>query len=210
MNNHAATVSLSFATFWDTIDNMFFTPDFATYEYMTFFNSPNAFKLLVLGLYFGIVLAALCMYYNKRFLGNFVRRLDSCACLSPESAMTLEQLSYGKNILIKLSLLRGYSLRKTVACVEGESTKNADNSSRMGGYSKNKLDFSSARFYLPKEKRDVALMRFDARGSSWVTLLLTAVVGILVVVAVFKIAPFIVGFIENALAGFSSEPDVLN
>ena len=39
-----AIFTLSFATFLDTIDNMFFTPDFKTYEHLTFFNDSGAFK----------------------------------------------------------------------------------------------------------------------------------------------------------------------
>ena len=200
-----AIFTLSFATFLDTIDNMFFTPDFKTYEHLTFFNDSGAFKLLVFGLYFGLVLASLCMFYNKHFLGGFVRTLDKNGCLSPESAMTLEELSYGKNFLIKLSLLHGYSLRRVV----GHVAKDAENSTRVGGYSK-KIDFNGDKFYLPVEKRDTAVTRFNEKGSGWVSVLLTALIGIVVVVIVFQIAPFIVELIDNSLSGFTPENDVLN
>ena len=201
---------LSFATFWDSVDRMFFTPDFKTYEHLTFFNSPNAFKLLVLGMYFGVILASLCMLYNKRFIGGFIRKLDSEACLSPESAKTLNELSYGNKLLIKWSLARGNLLRNIVRRAENESEENAENSTRAGGYSKKRIDFENARFYIPAEKRDVVIGRFDAKGSTWLSVALTAVIGIIVVVVIFKIAPFIVGLIDESLSGFSSEPDVLN
>lgn len=201
---------LSFATFWDNIDRIFFTPDFKTYEHLTFFNSPNAFKLLVLGMYFGVVIASLCMLYNKKFVGGFVRKLDTNACLSPENAMTLEELGYGKNFLIKHSLAKGNLLRNIVRRAEDESEKCADNSTRVGGYSKKRIDFTVARFYIPAKKRDSAVTRFDDRGTTWLSVILTAVIGIIAVVLIFKIAPFIVDLIDTSLSGFTGEPDVLN
>lgn len=201
---------LSFATFWDTIDRVLFTPNFETYEHLTFFNSPNSFKLLVFGLYFGLVIASLCMFYNKKILGDFIRCLDSNSCLSEDSAKTLDELSYGKNFLIKLALKHGNLLQKTVATVVENDAKSANNSSRMGGYGKNALNFASARFYIPMQKRDTVISRFNSKGSGILSVVLTAVLGILVVILAFKIAPFIVGLIESALSGFSNEPDILS
>ena len=201
---------LSFATFWDTLERLFFTPDFKTYEHLTFFNSPNAFKLLVLGMYFGVVIASLCMLYNKKYIGGFIRKLDASACLSPEGAKTLEELGYSKAWLIKHSLERGSLLKNIVKRAEDENEKSAENSTRVGGYSKKRIDFETARFYLPAEKRDVVIGRFDEKGTNWLSVILTAVIGIIVVVLIFKIAPFIVGLIDSSLSGFTNEPDVLN
>ena len=201
---------LSFASFWDTVDRVLFTPNFDTYEHMTFFNSPNAFKLLVLGMYFGVVIASLCMLYNKRFIGDFIRKLDTASCLSEQGAKTLDELWYGKNVLIKRALEKGNLLRNIVKRVEPKDDENANNSARSGGYRKNRIDFETARFYIPAEKRDVVIGRFDAKGSTWLSVILTAVIGLIAVIIIFKIAPSIVGLIDTSLSSFSNEPDVLN
>ena len=94
--------ALSVATFFDTIDRTFFTPNFGTYEKLKYFNDPMAFKLTVIGIYIGVIIASLCMYYNRHVLGALVRKLDADGCDSPENAKTLEALGFGKNIFVKI------------------------------------------------------------------------------------------------------------
>ena len=114
INFHTDTAALSLATFFDTIDRTFFTPNFRTYENLTFFNDPTMFKLIIFGLYFGIIAAALFMFYTKRVLGAFVRALDQNGALSKENAKTLAELGFEKNIFVKLALVTGYTLRRVV------------------------------------------------------------------------------------------------
>lgn len=223
---HETPFGLSIATFFDSIDRMFFTPDFETYAHLPFFNSPTAFKYLVIGIYLGLVLASICMYYNKNVLGGFVRKLDAEGCLSEQSAKTLDELSYGKNVFVKWSLSHGKLLNKVIRSVDKykeaspdepdqqaerseNSKESAQNSARVGVYPQ-KFNVKTDKFYLIPEKRDLTIQRFRAKGSGWLSVLLLAVVGLIAVVLVFKLAPTIVGMLDNALDGFSSEPDVLN
>ena len=193
--------------FFDNIDKNFFTPKFDTYEYMTFFNNPDSFKWLVLGIYFGLVIASVVMFFNKTVLGGFIRTLDKNGCLSDEKALALDELGYAKNIFIKLSLKYGNTLRRVVSY----TAIDADNSTRVGGNLKesgiagSRLDFDRVKFYLPSEKRDAAVQRFDGKGSRWINILAVTVIGIIVVVIIFKLAPFLVGLAENTLAGFSAD-----
>ena len=209
---HMNTVALSLSTFLDTIDRKFFTPNFGTYEHMTFFNDPTSFKVLVIGLYLGIVLASLMMFYNRRVLGGFVRKLDSENATDPDSAKTLSELGYEKNIFIKLSLKMGYSLRRVICFAPGDG----ENSARTGGnlantaLTREKVMLDADKFFLPEEKRDTTLRRFRTKGSGPLSIVLTAVLGIVVVVLIFKLAPLAVSFLESFVAGFSNEPDVLS
>ncbi len=209
---HMNTVALSLSTFLDTIDRKFFTPNFDTYEHLTFFNNPTSFKLLVIGLYLGIVLASFVMFYNRRVLGGFVRKLDAENATAPDSAKTLSELGYEKNIFIKLSLRIGYSLRRVINFVPGDG----ENGKRVGGILANttltheKVMLDSDKFFLPEEKRETTLRRFRTKGSGPLSILLTVLLGIVAVVVIFKLAPFVVGFIESFVAGFSNEPDVLS
>ena len=206
---HFDTAALSLGTFFDTIDRNFFTPNFDTYEHMRFFNDPTAFKILVIGLYIGIVIASLVMYYNKHVLGGFIRRVDELGALSPETARTLEELGYSKNPFIKLSLKTGYSLRRVISYVpSGEGSERAGGNLANAAYAKEKLELLSDRFYIPQEKRDVTVGRFRVKGSGWLTVLLFAVVGIVAVVLVFKLAPFAVGLLESMIAGFSGSDKI--
>ena len=201
--------ALSVATFFDTIDRTFFTPNFETYEKLRYFNDPTAFKLTVIGIYIGIIIASLCMYYNRHVLGALVRRLDAEGCESPETAKTLEALGFGKNIFIKISLMIGGALRRVVAFSPTDPT-------RVGGIiayaslNKERYRIKEDPIYLPKEKRDSAITRFRTKGSGWLSLVLTVVIGLVAVVAIMKLAPYIVGMIDSMLVGFDGSSDVVN
>ena len=212
INTHINTTALSLATFFDTIDRTFFTPKFGTYEHLTFFNNPTMFKILVLGIYIGVLVASVSMFYNKRVPGGFVRKLDSEKAYSPESAKTLDELGFLKNPFIRASLKSGYSLRRVISYVP---VKRSEDDSRKGGnlieaaYAREKLDLKEDKFYLPEEKRDLTIQRFRTKGSGILSVILVAVLGIIAVVLIFKIAPVIVNLLEAVAAGFSNEPDVL-
>lgn len=210
---HINTTALSLATFLDTIDRKFFTPNFGTYEKLTFFNNPTMFKTIVIGIYIGLIVASLITFYNRRVLGGFIRKLDSEGALSPENAKTLAELGYDKNRFIRLSLRHGYSLRRVVSYAfkktdDGSETngENLINAATLG----QKIDLSGDRFYLPEEKRDVTVSRFRTKGSGPLSVILITVLGLVAVVLIFKIAPVIVKLLDSALKGLSNEPDVLN
>ena len=197
--------------FFENIDKNFFTPKFDTYEHLTFFNNPEAFKWLVFGIYFGIVIASIVMYYNKTVLGGFIRKLDADGCLSDETAKSVEELGYAKNIFVKLSLKFGNTLRRVVSY----TAISAEDGTRVGGNLQEKglkgkyLNFEITKFYIPENKRDTAIQRFDSKGSRWINIVAVAVLGIFVVMIAFKIAPFFVGLAEDALNSFSPDSNII-
>ena len=229
INFYADTAALSLATFFDTIDRTFFTPNFGTYENLSFFNDPTMFRLIIFGLYFGIIAAALFMFYTKRVLGAFVRALDKNGALSKENAKTLSELGFEKNIFVKLALITGYTLRRVVYFVPAPADETEENAKKkakklkkgapdasaggnlaeLGVYGY-RADLSRDAFYIPEEKRDVTVGRFEARGNGLLSVLAVAVIGIVVVVLIFKFAPYIVSMIDSLAGGFKNEPDVLN
>lgn len=209
---------LSLATFFDTIDRMFFTPDALTFN--TLGIDLSVFKWLVIGLYIGILIASVFMFYNKRFLGGFVRRVISEGCDSPENAKTLAELGAAKKFLIKWSLSCGYSLRRVITCV-GEEI--AFNNARMGGNDaespkkkpvytvKYKHNFTSDKFYVKDKNLDAANQKFNAKGSGILGIILVAVIGLIVTVLVIKFLPKVFMLLDNALTGIKpSGPDYVS
>lgn len=198
--------ALSAISFFEKIDETLFTPNFDTYEHLTFLNDPLTFKWLILGVYFGLVIASLVMFYNKNVLGELIRRLDEVGALDAESAKTLDELGFSKNIFIKLSLKRGNTLRKLVAIApaEGEACER-DLTLFLASVEGIKYSVDTERFYLPQSKRDVAVGRFRRKGSGWLSVVLMAVVGLAVVIAIMKLAPSVAGIIEALIDGMSAE-----
>ncbi len=195
--------SLSFVSFFEKIDE-FFTPTFDTYEHLTFLNDPNAFKWLVLGIYFGLLLASFVMFYNKNVLGAFVRRIDGAGALDAASAKTLAELGFEKNIFIKLSLKLGNSLRRVIALAPKDGEEHdGDLTLFHASMLKQKYSLSDARFYIPQTKRDIVVGRFSAKGSGILSVVLTAVIGLAVAIIILKFAPNVAGLIESVIDGMS-------
>ena len=198
--------ALSAISFFEKIDETLFTPNFDTYEHLTFLNDPLTFKWLILGVYFGLVIASFVMFYNKNVLGALIRRLDEVGALGAESAKTLDELGFSKNIFIKLSLKRGNTLRKLVAIApaEGEACER-DLTLFLASVEGIKYSVDTERFYLPQSKRDVAVGRFRRKGSGWLSVVLMTVVGLAAVIAIMKLAPDVAGIIEALIDGMSAE-----
>ena len=198
---------LSLESFFVFIDREYFTPHFGKLEHLTMFTD-SGFKMVVLAFYLAFVLAAFFIFYNRTVLGAFPRAICKNECHSPETARTFSQLGFSKkNIFVKIALRYGNVLRRTVFCVEEEEW--AKNSTRVGGKSKflefilpekrYKINFENDRFYIPEDKRHVAQIKFEKKGNGVLPLILTAVVGIVVVLLIFRFVPGFISWLDGQL-----------
>lgn len=90
----------------------------------------SSFELAVWGMYFGIFLACLLALYEKRVIGGFVRTLLKKEAFSPEKAMTLQELGYGKNPFVR-GALRGKTALSSLVYMPGEDP--GDHGGARGG-----------------------------------------------------------------------------
>ncbi len=86
--------------------------DGVEYEKLTFGN--DAFRIVLLFMWFGAIFAFIAMYYNNHYLGGFVEKLILSGATVKENAKTLEELGYSKKPFLKFSLRTGSVLRKCV------------------------------------------------------------------------------------------------
>lgn len=196
--------ALSSGNFFETIDKVFFTPEFGKYEHLGFLGNSESFKWAILALYFGLVIASLVAYYNRCVLGKAVRALDAAGCTSLETAKTLAELGLGKNIFIKLSLRKGgmlASLVRRVVIIDDENDARVGGNAKKG--KKGKVNFETDMFYIQPERRDSLVQRFSVKGSGVLSVVLVAALGLVAVVVIFKVAPFAFGLLDSALGGFS-------
>lgn len=66
-----------------------------------------------------------------------------------------------------------------------------------------KIDFLTARFYVPEELRYRAEIRFRVKGSSWWLVALTAVVAVVVAALLCRLLPDVVAFADNLMTWLS-------
>ena len=174
---------------WDHIYGVYLSVD-GSYENLGYgSNTIISVRLVVLGLFIGMIIACVSMAYNKQVLGGFVRRLLSNETTDIENAKGLAELGYLKNPFIRSAVRKSVSLRRVVKCVEENefyARQNADREAYEKKRAENPelpkfkdqeylVDPSSDHFYVPKDLSDMAERKFYARGSSWGVTILTVI-----------------------------------
>lgn len=170
-------------------------------------------RLLVLGLFLGGIIACVAAAYHKQVLGGIARRLIEKGCLSPESAMSAEELGYVKSPLAKNALVRSVSLRRVVRCVEEDDfyeKQRSDKAAYEEKRAENKKlprykeleyigDAKTDRYYIPEELRIRAEIKFEKKGSGWISAVLSVIFMLILFFAVLLILPFVLQFLDNYL-----------
>jgi len=162
----------------------------------------------IIALFLGMILAAILSVYEKKGLGEFVRKLIYEDCYTPESAKTLYELGYHKNAAVR-SALRSGSLSKVVVCTQKkeyddaiaqkkqEYEESATKDSPAFRSAPYKIDFQKDTFYIPKDDSYAADIRYDKRGSGWISVLIIAGIAILLAVFVIFILPDMLQMLDN-------------
>ena len=169
-------------------------------------NSPS-FLFLIWGLYAGILLGVLFSLITRVHSYKVIHALTENGAEDRESAKTLDELGFGKNLIIKRMLRTNAPLRKLVLCAnETELPPRKMSGIRRFWREKflkdplpPKTDFSIARFYLPEEKRVTAEVRYTVEGHPIRNFIL-AVVG-LTAVALFTVfaLPELLTMLDNLI-----------
>ena len=180
-------------------------------------------QIVIFGIFAGVLLASLYTIYVKNVVGAFVRKLLSQACLSEETAKTLGELGFSHNPFVRMAL-RGSLLASTVSrvcpteetvVVSGEGSEAAAQSvdaepsvprsadASQKPVKKEKNDPQTVRYYIKEEKKYIAEMRFNARGSGWPTFFFVLLISVICVFLIFTFLPQILRFLDNTISIFS-------
>lgn len=206
-NTHA----LSIQSFFVYIDSKFFSPKFGKLENLTIFED-DSFKAIVFIFYFALVLGSIMIYYNRTLIGALPRALAKHECFSPESAKSLEELGLAKNVFIKFSLRFGTTFRRIIGCVDtrravdtndAEKVENATRGRDIEPYDgtgkRYKNNFDTDLFYIREKYKDATALRFARKGNGILSIILTAVIGIIAVVLIFKFFPMFIEMIDSSI-----------
>ena len=201
---------------WAFYKDKYFTPDYGDYNYIDVGgNSMISLTTIVFGFIIGIVLASAAAIFNKRVLGEFVRKLLYEEAHSPEGAMTLEQLGYLKNTTIRSAVKHSTSMRKVVRCVEEEEYLRQMEAARAAFEASNtdpKLKFketpfvmnaSQAHFYIPEELRYTADIKFEQKGTNGLVFAGVVICAVLLGVLTVKLLPQLLQMLDNFIGMFA-------
>ena len=152
-------------------------------------------RMIIFGIFAGVLLASLYAIYVKNVIGAFVRKLLAEGCLAEEKAMTLEELGFNKNIFVKQAL-RGSLLASTVIHVKPEPKEGEEGT-------------EEEKYYIKEERKYAAEMRFNARGSGWPTFFFVLLCSVIAIFIIFAALPHVIDFLDNTISIFSVEGNTL-
>lgn len=151
----------------------------------------DGLNLVIWAVYIGFMLACILYYYQKKVMGKFVRLVISKGASSPDSALTLSELGYDKDKLIRRELQKSSALRKMVWEID-DNYRTGEDGILFCAREKS-LDLNIGRFYVPEERRIQAEIRYDDKGTDIFALIISAVVMFAAAVAACIWLPDIIG-----------------
>ncbi|MBQ8742521.1 MAG: hypothetical protein IJZ03_04060 [Clostridia bacterium] len=149
---------------------------------------------VVWGLAVGVIISLIFIYFNRVVLGGFVRKLIESDALSVDTALTVDELGYGKNFWIKRALLGSGAFRKIVFEIGDEIHIASEGHSFSARTTP--IDLATARFYIAKENKTMAEIRYDRQGAS----IFTVIASVIIVLVVAYLATLFVPFIISELS----------
>lgn len=188
----------------------YFSVEFGVYENFSVQSGlGNTVRNIILALALGLMVASVMTVYTRQGLGGFVRKLLKEDCLSPDRAKTLMELGYFRSSMIRRALSRGSALGMVVRrCEEEENNAIQKNSAQANektykhGYHEKpteKIDFLTARFYIPEDLRYRAEIRFDPKGSGWVQVVFTVVLSVVLAAVLCWLLPDVLTLADNLI-----------
>ena len=211
LSNDASAQPSLIAELWAYITETYFTIDISQYRNLGIELGNNGVINLswaIIGIFLGMIVAAILGVYEKKGLGEFVRKLIYEECYTPESAKTLYELGFHKNAAVR-GALRSGSLSKIVICTQKKeyddavAQKKAEYEQYAAADSPAfrsipyKIDYQKDTFYIPKDDSYAADVRYDKKGSGLIAVLVVAGLSVLLAVFVIFILPDMLQMLDN-------------
>lgn len=178
------------------------------YKHLKFYNNFATLRMLLWGIYGGFLLGLALSYYNKVFIGGFIRTLLKKEALSAESAVSLSSLDIKKKGIIKWALKHDSALKKYIGYANEEDittcvpTKGFKRFVRkMYGKDENivKKDLDRADIYIFEELKYRADVLFDKKGSRPSSFIIFAIILTVLVIGVSIAIPELLTMLDNFL-----------
>lgn len=148
-------------------------PDFT---FLTEYKSLDL-TMILLSFLIGIIIASAAMIYHQVFLGGIIRRIIEKNALSPEKALTLDELGYSKNnLFVKFALKENSTFRKHIQSPEE----------------------SKDRYYIPEEKRIGLEIRFRKKGNGILGIVFAAILFAIAAFVMLTVIPWLIDLTKNS------------
>ncbi len=133
-------------------------------------------QFIVMAMAFGLIIAFIAVYYQRRVIGAFVRAIRNAEAIDEESAKSLTELGQENNVSAIAKLKKSASLRNLVTICDMKTAENG----------KIIID-ETTRFYIAKENEERSRKQFGDNEDSLIPIILGSLALIVVVVLSFFI-----------------------
>ena len=131
-------------------------------------------QFVVMAIAFGLIIAFIAVYYQRRVIGSFVRAIRQAEAIDEESAKTLAELGQENNVSAIAKLQKSPSLRALISVCDAETTE-------KGAL----IIDESTRFYIAKEQEERARKQFGDRQDSLIPIIIGSIILVIVVILSF-------------------------
>ena len=148
----------------------------------------------------GIIVAAFVINYNRNCAQQLVSKLMRHSAFDSDNAKTLGEMRitsfWTKHLLSSSARIKGIIKRS------GEKIYTYDEyiaATKEKGYKEEKIDFETARFYIPEDKRDEATHIHEMKDTTLIGTILFALLMLALCVCLMFLMPEILPFLNNLL-----------
>jgi len=173
------------------------------YVNLEFHNTFITLKLVLIGLYAGLLIALIMSYYRNIYLGALVRKLLKKEALSEETALTLKEAEVNAGYFMKKALKEGGTLRRYINICGGTSPKEISKvkqkiRSFFGLETKpQNYDFDTMKLYIPEEIKYKADIAFERGNLSPMLLIIFAAILTAIFVGINLVIPELLTMLDN-------------
>ena len=128
------------------------------------------------GIFAGVAIAVLMIFYYKKIFGSFVRSLMICEAFSPESARSIEEIGQADNHFVTQNLAKGKGVAKIIEKTEENGV---------------------AKYYIPEKQRERAIKQYsDNTSTVWTVIISILIFAVFAFIAFFAV-PVIAKLLTN-------------
>lgn len=175
------------------------------YNYLEFHNYLIPLKMVLWGIYGGILIGIAISYFRKIYLGALVRKLLKAEALSEDTALTLEEAGFKANVFFRNALKEGGSLRKYISFTDtspiSEKTVSKGKERLRGffGLEKTPLsyDFSKIKLYVPEELKYKADVVYEKQNAGIGMFIILALILTAFTVGISYVIPELLTMLDN-------------
>lgn len=171
------------------------------------YNGEMKLEFIVWPIFLGICVGAFITVFVRVKLGEVVRAIIEKGAVSPETALTLDELGMSKKFFVR-SALRGRSaLRRVVEATDGTavSDENGESVGLRVLEINEEPNLDECRFFITDANRERAESIYDNTNSTLLSAVVTVLVAFVVAAVSMVIIPNLMQMLENMLENIKTK-----